>query len=34
MRRRVWLLGVLEVPKVAEEKEGVARIEVDPRLNG
>ncbi|KAK9985732.1 hypothetical protein SO802_030683 [Lithocarpus litseifolius] len=27
------VVGVVEVPKVAEEKEGVARIEVDPRLN-
>ncbi|KAF3967229.1 hypothetical protein CMV_008756 [Castanea mollissima] len=28
------VVGVVEVPKVVEEKEGVARIEVDPRLNG
>ena len=27
------VVGVVEVPKVVEEKEGVARIEVDPRLN-
>ncbi|XP_030924415.1 uncharacterized protein LOC126692040 [Quercus robur] len=27
------VVGVVEVPKVVEEKEGVARIEVDPHLN-
>ncbi|XP_023928355.1 uncharacterized protein LOC112039691 [Quercus suber] len=27
------VVGVVEVPKVVEEKKGVARIEVDPHLN-
>ena len=27
------VVGVVEVPKVVEEKEGVSRIEVDPHLN-
>ncbi|GAB4856506.1 hypothetical protein Ancab_014422 [Ancistrocladus abbreviatus] len=28
------LIGEVEVAKVAEEKEGVARVEVDPKLGG
>ncbi|KAI4349031.1 hypothetical protein L6164_009684 [Bauhinia variegata] len=27
------VVGEVEVPKAAEEREGVARVEVDPRLN-
>ena len=28
-----FVVGVVEVPKVAEDRKGVARVEVDPRLN-